>query len=547
MDPLSALAIAAAVFQFLELGGKLCVKGWEKYKQIQQSVPDHQKLAAAEGELRKIFDELSDQISWFRQVSTSKAVSQSPTPTHLQLMALSDRCTELAGDFEQIENHMKLPTSREMKSEIHKNEHAGGRLRRQVQEKDCKECRKEMEREQHEFRKSKESVEAMMQKMDPLKREIIDFIILSLWDDSKRTKQWEWHFSSQLDQLIELLGSVEVTTTSNRLESTLSKQKTATQDQFYEVGHRKNYNQNSDAVTSTVADEETARLRNALQPFIQRGKGPVTLKRLAESMNACLQNNGEARNVIRVDLVQILWKNDWKLDTSIASAKIDTTTVAHAIATGVQFHNFQTRENAISNTFMDTYSWIFQSEPPKKDDKSMWDSFPNWLGDDSNKSYWITGKPGSGKSTMMKLILQHVDLGDMLSQQLGSLRLLLVKYYAWLGGTTLQKSLEGLKRTVISQTLVQFPDLAPVLVPRRWAFCQILRSTSGLPEWTAWEVEESFEALLSLCGETIKLALFIDGLDEFDTPPFEVIKCIQHMMARCPHGLKRVQCFKCIY
>lgn len=138
----------------------------------------------------------------------------------------------------------------------------------------------------------------------------------------------------------------------------------------------------------------------------------------------------------------------------------------------------------------------------------------------------------------MKLILNQKYLTDRLSQSPGSLRLLLVKYYAWLSGDTLQKSIEGFKRTIIFQALKEYPDLAPMLTPRRWAFCQALRNTSGLPNWDTWEVDDSFEALLASCGETIKLALFIDGLDEFDAPPFEVIRCIHHMMERCPNGLK---------
>ncbi|PTB65093.1 hypothetical protein BBK36DRAFT_1121703 [Trichoderma citrinoviride] len=220
------------------------------------------------------------------------------------------------------------------------------------------------------------------------------------------------------------------------------------------------------------------------------------------------------------------------------SANIDSRMVSSAIAAGVEFDTIQLRENAIPKSFETTYSWIFQDEPPVDQDIPRWHSFPKWLQDDSHEVYWITGKPGSGKSTIMKLILQHESLRDALSQSLGSLRPLLVKYYAWHPGSTLQKSLEGLKRTAIHQALKQRPELAPSLTPRRWAFCQVLRSTSGLPAWDSWEIEESFEALLSLCGKTIKLTLFVDGLDEFDTPPIEVVNCIRHIKARCHSGIK---------
>ncbi|RFU80831.1 vegetative incompatibility het-e-1 [Trichoderma arundinaceum] len=320
-----------------------------------------------------------------------------------------------------------------------------------------------------------------------------------------------------------------------RQNSVFSNQMTLTNDGIHYVGY------SEDSTSSTVVDTEVARLRNALQPLIQPGKGPLSLKQLAEDISKPAELEAEATTTIHTDLVKLLWKDDWKLDISMAggySGKIDATMVAHAIAAGIQFKNIQTREEAISKNFEATFSWIFRKEPPKKDDVPMWSSFPKWLEDDSENVYWITGKPGSGKSTMMKLILQQKSFWEGLPQSTGSLRLLLVKYYAWLSGDTLQKSLEGLKRTIIFQALKQYPELLPVLTPRRWAFCQVLRSISGLPMWEAWEVEESFEALLSSCGETIKLILFIDGLDEFDMPPIQLIEYIRYMKARCHTGLK---------
>ncbi|KAL6693020.1 hypothetical protein J3F84DRAFT_396503 [Trichoderma pleuroticola] len=392
---------------------------------------------------------------------------------------------------------------------------------------------KKENRENEEVQRIKEDIELITEKLGPLKQEIMDFILLSLWDDLKLIQKRELDFSSQLDKLIELLVSAEKIPMSKPNISALSNpQKTA------ELETPEDHIQQSGTATSVMAGEETARLRNALQPLIQPGTGPVSLKQLANDITEYLQLDNRAMNKIRGELVNILWKIDWKLDSSMTLAKMDTAIVAHAIATGIQFSNIQTREEAISKTFGETYSWIFLDEPPTKDDIPIWSSFPKWLQDDFGRVYWITGKPGSGKSTMMKLISQEASVRDTLSQSLGSLRLLLVKYYAWLPGSALQKSIEGLKKAIIYQALEQYPDLAPILAPRRWVFCQVLGSILGLPAWYTWEVEESFGALLSLCGKTIKLVLFVDGLDEFDTPASEVVKTIQHITATCNTALK---------
>ncbi|EHK39399.1 hypothetical protein TRIATDRAFT_322971 [Trichoderma atroviride IMI 206040] len=402
----------------------------------------------------------------------------------------------------------------------------------------CKDCQKAKDVEKEEFQRNEKDFEKIKSKLEPLRRNIMDAILLSLWDDSKRTEQWEVHFSSQLDKLIELLGSTENLSMNNSLRTALTNQRRLTQNGNDDVESPKGYIPEHGTTVSTKVDGEAARLRIALQPVIQPGEGPTSLVQLAKHMVQYFKTDGEAKNEIRAELVKVLWKNDWKLDNAMASAKIDTTITAHAIATGIQFSNIETREEAISKSFQATYSWIFQDEPLKKDGAPMWHSFPSWLQDESEKPYWITGKPGSGKSTIMKLILQQQSVRDSLSRSLGSMHLVLVKYYAWLAGTTLQKSIDGLKRTILFQALKQYPGLAPVLAPRRWAFCQVLQSISGLPVWDSREIEESFEALLSSCGKSIKLALFIDGLDEFKMPPVEIVEFIQRMIARCPKGLK---------
>ncbi|UKZ53101.1 hypothetical protein TrVGV298_006889 [Trichoderma virens] len=525
MDPLSGLAIAAAVFQFLDMGGKLLVKGWRYYEQMRHELkkekPDNRKLREEERNLMQSFADLDFQIRGIRNASEDMMASAPTTSAQDQPLQLLSNCTSLSKDLENIRNQIKPPNNEKMNCNLHI-------YRRSAKTNEngpsCQDCQKRNEEEIKEFRRNEKDFEGIRVRFETLKRNVIDAVVLSLWDDSKRTKQWELHFSNQLDKVIDLFERTEKTKADTCPELSLSSQKTSVQDQIH-----------------LITDEDVIRLRETLQPLVQPGKGSLSLKQLAESIIRSLDIEVRASAAVRRELVKLLWKNDWKLDISMtdsSSVKINPTIVAQAIAAGIRFNTIQSREEAISDNFHTTYSWIFQNEPLQTHDIPMWDSFPKWLEDDSNKVYWITGKPGSGKSTIMKLILRQKSFWDSQCQSLGSLRLLLVKYYAWNPGNTLQKSLEGLKRTIISQVLDQCPDLAPILTPRRWAFCQVLRSTSGIPMWNTEDIEESIETLLPSCGKNIKLALFIDGLDEFDLPPIEVIKCIRHITARCQSGLK---------
>lgn len=157
MDPLSALAIAAAVFQFLDLGGKLLAKGWGKYQEIRRDVSENREHAEEVEEFSKTLEELSGQISWFRQVSISIVVSQPPTPTQVQLLKLSSQCASLSSDFERIKSQMKLPNNWAMKSAKMKDRNKA-----------------EVQRKQEEF-------DRITKRLELLTREAMDFIFLSLW------------------------------------------------------------------------------------------------------------------------------------------------------------------------------------------------------------------------------------------------------------------------------------------------------------------------------------------------------------------------------
>lgn len=57
-----------------------------------------------------------------------------------------------------------------------------------------------------------------------------------------------------------------------------------------------------------------------------------------------------------------------------------------------------------------------------------------------------------------------------------------------------------------------------------------------MPPWERWEIEESFEILLSNCEQNLRLGLFIDGLDEFESPPSQVLELIHNLSPQ--NGIK---------
>lgn len=239
------------------------------------------------------------------------------------------------------------------------------------------------------------------------------------------------------------------------------------------------------------------------------------------------------RNAVTDQILIRIWRLNWKPDPQVlASFPQETGLSAQelkmSICDSLRFESMDNREEAITKTFDCTFQWVFDRHPQISPEGSpMWSSLPDWLEGDSSVPYWITGKPGSGKSTMMKFILQHPALNQHLQKWSNRSPLYTIKYYAWRPGAEMARSEDGLMRTLLHQILDMNPDMIPHICPRRWSFFHAVREINAFPHWTTWELDESFGRLLQLGQNGPRLALFIDGLDEFDVAPVDLCKRIQ--------------------
>jgi hypothetical protein len=152
--------------------------------------------------------------------------------------------------------------------------------------------------------------------------------------------------------------------------------------------------------------------------------------------------------------------------------------------------------------------------------------------------YWITGKIGAGKSTLMKFLVGHPTVKEQLQSWSDDLPLVLASFYFWNAGDDMQKSQEGLLRILLCQCLDQMPAIAPRVCPRRWALSYIFgkQATGAAPQWTWEELLESFSTLAALAGTEFKLALFVDGLDEFEGNHQNLIEFL-----KCLHARNRIK------
>lgn len=176
----------------------------------------------------------------------------------------------------------------------------------------------------------------------------------------------------------------------------------------------------------------------------------------------------------------------------------------------LRFVEMSDRAYGIVRAHAKTMDWIFR-EPPLE--SKGWSNFAEWLRGEHNEMYWITGKPGSGKSTLVKLICQDPRTTQYLNSWLPELTLITASFYFWNSGSHIQMSVDGLLRTLLYQCLQQLPSATSILFPERMN--AMLLFDEDYSPWTWLELRRAMETLLRTFKRH-KFVFFVDGLDECD-------------------------------
>jgi hypothetical protein len=152
------------------------------------------------------------------------------------------------------------------------------------------------------------------------------------------------------------------------------------------------------------------------------------------------------------------------------------------------------------------------------------DKLQQWL-QSSNDIFWIYGKAGSGKSTLMKFLFEHEQTRVHLDRWAHG-DVTIAAAFFWNAGSELEKSKLGLLRALLYQIMYQHPDLIQLVFPRRWK--ALLRSTRQRP-WTEKELLVALKLLSQAPNSNLRLLFLIDGLDEFSGDHQDLIESLQEL------------------
>ena len=153
--------------------------------------------------------------------------------------------------------------------------------------------------------------------------------------------------------------------------------------------------------------------------------------------------------------------------------------------------------------------------------------------------FWITGKPGSGKSTLMKSILktprqaaeQYCAPGSETEDPLG--KLIIIAHFFDHNGSNLARSVGGLLRSLLHQILQKIPSSFRAILPRY----EEKRRTESQISWHEAELKEIFLAILKSTSQ-IAILILVDALDEHDGDDMDIAEVITHMASNASAYLK---------
>ncbi|KAK5653609.1 hypothetical protein OQA88_8638 [Cercophora sp. LCS_1] len=287
-------------------------------------------------------------------------------------------------------------------------------------------------------------------------------------------------------------------------------------------------------------------------------------------------------DVMRVSTNAEVFENDafGSLRTRLdRSDDIVTKSRNNVIKLALSTHSLDSRFLEVSNAHSKTFEWILEDQEGNQEatglgpsfeefmggDLKAWEAkrnqrraenmqqpgrqhagseFVKWLGADGGGGvFHISGKPGAGKSTLMKFLCQNPRTrGHLATWADGAGKTLVFsQFFFWKEGTKAQRSLFGLLRGLLFHILDNAPQLTVAAFPDLWDVTATHgAAVSSIPDSA---VEASFNRLMTNPDiyRNHRFAFFIDGLDEYEGDYRQHAEMIKRLFGWVESGMGNVK------
>jgi hypothetical protein len=262
----------------------------------------------------------------------------------------------------------------------------------------------------------------------------------------------------------------------------------------------------------------TVDMRNAIEEVLQKqGKDTQILEKLCEGvqrlgpkLQQSRQESASAHAKTHVEIGEL----GVNMTTRFEYAQM--TALHREILESLEFPDMQAREQHIKPPAAGTFEWVFTRESPYeaqqhleeflKADRELRGRLSRWLENDES-IFWVNGKAGSGKSSLMSFVSNDERAMEALRSWSGGQPVHIIRFFFWRPGSSFQRSIPGLLRSLLWQLL----KMDPMKIDDLLADGSLRRNS----HWPQVELLQALKRVTSV-HEKGHICFFIDGLDEHD-------------------------------
>ncbi|KAH6959344.1 prion-inhibition and propagation-domain-containing protein [Fusarium avenaceum] len=247
---------------------------------------------------------------------------------------------------------------------------------------------------------------------------------------------------------------------------------------------------------------------------------PSTLSSVQEDLS-------HVRSIAELDVI-IQASTDTQPAVKSAAVAVKKAILHPQILQRLWFRHHEDRRFNVKEAHYKTLRWAL--DPPNS--YMEWDDLGSWL-QDTRSIYWISGKAGSGKSTLMKYLLSQSRMLELLDKWACNSSIALASFFFYALGRPEQKSQSGLLRSLLYQLLKQDPESIEITLPNMWqeACTNTDKDPLKLLVPSIAEMATALSDYCASCDASKKLFFMIDGADEYEGGDLDAVKFITDLGA----------------